>query len=235
MTKTLLTFEQVGLRLDGAWRMREMSLQVSAQGITGVMGPNGSGKSLFLRLAMGLLTPDEGGVQWNGVPAKDSRKDRGFVFQSTPLLRRSVFANVAYPLHIAGMRGSEVGDRVAHWLDKARLSHKTKDPAARLSGGEAQRMAIARALVRNPKVLLLDEPSASLDPSSTSALENLIEEVSEEGVKILMSTHDIGQAKRLSEDVVFLDLGRLAEQADAAQFFEAPSSKAAQTYLGGRL
>lgn len=235
MSPSHLSFEEVGLSLGGAWRVRGLSLTVPAHGITTVMGANGAGKSLFLRLAMGLLVPDEGRVSWSGQPAHTSRKTRGFVFQQTPILRRSVFANVAYPLAIAGQGRAQTRARVEHWLDKARLSHKALDPAARLSGGEAQRMALARALVSDPKVLLLDEPSASLDPGSTSALEALIKEVCQEGVKIVMSTHDIGQAKRLSDDVVFLEQGQLAEQSPAAEFFAKPQSEAARKYLEGRL
>ncbi|MEO1549708.1 MAG: ATP-binding cassette domain-containing protein [Pseudomonadota bacterium] len=235
MSVPSLRFKDVGLHLGGDWRLRGLSTVLPAGGITAVMGPNGSGKSLFLRLAMGVLSPDEGAVLWGAQRAADSRGARGFVFQRTPILRRSVFSNVAYPLQISGATKAEIRARVDHWLARANLTHKAQDPAARLSGGEAQRMALARALVRDPQVLLLDEPSASLDPRSTAALEHLIQEVAADGVKICLSSHDIGQAKRLSTDIVFLHEGQVAEQAEAQRFFASPQTEAACTYLEGRL
>ncbi|WP_112324036.1 ATP-binding cassette domain-containing protein [Oceanibium sediminis] len=224
------TLEAGGQRLLGP-----LTLQVQGPGITMIMGPNGAGKSLFLRLAHGLARPERGQVLWNDQPARGTMASRGFVFQSTPVLRRSVAANVGFPLQAQGVRGADRRARVADALRAARLDGRADQPAARLSGGERQRMALARALICDPVAVLLDEPSANLDPGSTAALEQLIRDSASRGVRIMMSTHDIGQARRLADRVLFFSEGTLVEQAPAADFFDAPRSEAARRYLGGLL
>ncbi|MHA3915079.1 energy-coupling factor ABC transporter ATP-binding protein [Halovulum sp. GXIMD14793] len=228
-----LHLDGAGFAADGRTLLGPLDLQVAGQGITVVMGANGAGKSLFLRLSHGLLPVSQGRVSWGGRRADATRAERGFMFQNTPILRRSVAQNVAFPLQALGL--GEVASRVARVLDLARLTGKEHQPAARLSGGERQRMAMARALVIEPQALLMDEPSASLDPASTRALEYMIRQVVSDGVKVLIATHDIGQARRLADEVLFFNEGKLAEQAQAEAFFAAPASDAARAYLEGQI
>lgn len=212
-----------------------VTLQLDNPGITVILGANGAGKSLFLRLIHGLIPPSAGSVNWNGVAAANSRSSRGFVFQNTPTMRRSVFANVAFPLVADGVASRERRERVAAALEQARLSNLSHIPAARLSGGERQRMALARAVVTRPATVLLDEPAASLDPASTKQLETMLREISVSGTKVLIATHDLGQARRLADDVLFFDSGKLVEHAPADGFFAAPSGETVRRYMEGRL
>jgi tungstate transport system ATP-binding protein len=201
---------------------------------TVIMGANGAGKSLLLRLIHGLISPSSGSIAWNGAPVEAVRSRQAFVAQRPVMLRRSAAANIHFAL--AGHLGAaERARRVAEALAMARLEHLADTPARLLSGGEQQRLALARALARRPEVLLLDEPTASLDPASILAFERMIEAARSGGVKIIFVTHDIGQARRIADEVVFLHRGRLAEQTPAAAFFAGPRSQAARAYLEGRL
>ncbi|MEM8789503.1 MAG: ATP-binding cassette domain-containing protein [Pseudomonadota bacterium] len=231
------SLSMAGARLGppAATLLGPLDLALHPTGITMVMGANGAGKSLFLRLAHGLAAPDAGSVTWNGQPARGTLRQRGFVFQHPPLMRRSVAANVAFPLQALGIGRADISRRVAAALARTRLTDRAHAPAAQLSGGERQRMALARALVTEPVALLLDEPAASLDPASTAALEDLIRATAGQGVKLLMSTHDIAQARRMADDILFLDRGRIIEMGAAKDFFEAPASQPAQRYLDGKL
>lgn len=205
-------------------------------GITMVMGPNGAGKSLLLRTLAGLVTPDAGTVQWNGdTPSRKLAHRLGFVFQKPVLLRRSVIANLLHALKATGITRLERGARAQMALDQAGLSHLAKAPARVLSGGEQQRLALARALAAKPELLMLDEPTASLDPASTAAIEALVLDAAASGTRILFVSHDIGQARRLADDVLFLHDGRVTEQTSAQTFFDTPASNQARDFLKGRL
>ena len=229
----VLTMKSATFSADGTRLLGPLNFSLSAAGITAVMGANGAGKSLFLRLAHGLIQPTDGQVFWGDATAIATIRKRGFVFQNNPVMRRSVMANIAFPLIAAGLEGT--GERVQNALAMARLDDQAQLPAAQLSGGQRQRMALARALVTEPDVLLLDEPSASLDPASTKALEAMVQGVAEHGVKVVIATHDTAQARRLADDILFFDQGTLAEQATADTFFTAPESNAAHAYFEGRL
>ena len=219
----------------GAVRLLDIpQLVIEAGPRTVIMGANGAGKSLLLRLMHGLIDPSSGSITWNGMPVEATRTRQGFAAQRPVLLRRSATANIRFALG-AALSAPEKAERVAKALQTAQLQHRARTPARLLSGGEQQRLAIARALVRRPEVLLLDEPTASLDPASTHAVESMISAASQAGVKIILVTHDIGQARRLAEEIVFLHGGKLAEQTPAAAFFSKPRSDAAQAYLDGRL
>jgi tungstate transport system ATP-binding protein len=201
---------------------------------TVIMGANGAGKSLLLRLIQGLLPPSSGSILWNGAPVDAVRNRLGFVAQRPVMLRRSAAANIHFALHDT-LTADEKASRVAEALLAARLDQKLDMPARLLSGGEQQRLALARALARRPEVLLLDEPTASLDPASILAVEDMIEAACRHGVKIIFVTHDIGQARRIADEVVFLQQGRVGEHASADAFFAGPGSPAARAYLEGRL
>jgi tungstate transport system ATP-binding protein len=203
---------------------------------TVVMGPNGAGKSLMLRLLHGLLQPTAGEILWAGRPADRAIHLRqAMVFQRPVLLRRSALANVTHALRARGMPWYERHARAHELLAAAGLGALAHTPARLLSGGEQQRLAMARALSLGPDVLLLDEPTANLDPASTLAIEQLIQTAHDEGTKIVFVTHDVGQAKRLADEVVFLHRGRVEEQSPAGRFFEAPASVQSSAFLEGRL
>jgi len=204
-----------------------LTLTLGGGAPTILLGPNGSGKSTLLRLAMGLARPTAGRIRWAGRAAPGERL--AMVFQRPVMLRRSAAANVAYALR------AHDDARVTELLDRVGLGALGDRPARRLSGGEQQRLALARALARDPEILFLDEPTASLDPAATKGVEDIVRNVAATGVKIVMATHDIGQARRLAGDIVFLARGRLVERADAAQFFNAPTTAEAAAFLRGDL
>jgi len=222
-----VTFEQVSLRAGAVDVVRDLGLGLAPGAPTVLLGPNGSGKSTLLRLAMGLVAPTSGRVSWGGREAPGERL--AMVFQRPVMLRRSAAANVAYALPARDPA------RVQELLAKVGLASLADRPARKLSGGEQQRLALARALARDPEVLFLDEPTASLDPAATKAVEDIVRAVAASGVKIVMATHDIGQARRLAGDVIFLARGRLVERADTARFFHAPATSEAGAFLRGDL
>ncbi len=235
MSAPRLQFCNLTIGKNGRTLLGPVELDLASGGITIIMGPNGAGKSLFLSAAHGLLDYASGSVEWNGAAAHASRASRGFVFQSTPILRRSVAGNIALALHSSTLRRTERHARIANALTEARLGTDPRKPAAALSGGERKRLDLARAIVTDPKILLLDEPAANLDPASTKELEDILRRIAKGGTKILMSTHDIAQARRLADDILFFDGGQLVEQAETETFFEAPTSLAAQKFLKGEL
>lgn len=223
-----LVYEVGGRRLiDG------IDLTLPRDSRTVVMGPNGAGKSLLLRLLHGLLTPSAGEIRWNDRPLDAAvRRDQAMVFQRPVLLRRSVAANIRFVLKL---RGRVARDEVERLLAEVGLTDRAKQPARLLSGGEQQRLTLARALATRPRVLFLDEPTASLDPASTAAIEAIVQRAHERGTKIVFVTHNLGQARRLADDVLFMHRGRLTEHSPAATFFDQPRSQAAVAYLDDRL
>lgn len=223
-----LIFEAGGKRLiDG------IDLTLGPGALTVVMGPNGAGKSLLLRLMHGMLTPGAGEVLWGGRPLDESiRKRQAMVFQHPVLLRRSVAANIDFVLKL---RGGAVKERRARYLGLAGLDAHADQPARLLSGGERQRLAMVRALAIEPDVLFMDEATASLDPASVFAIEDLVRRAREAGMKIIFVTHDLGQARRLADDVVFLHRGKVVEHSTATRFFDRPVSREAQDYVAGRI
>ena len=200
-----------------------------------VLGPNGAGKSLFLRLCHGLIAPTEGRVAWSVPDGRDARRRQAMVFQTPVLLRRSVAANVDYALALRGIDRTARRARTAAALNAAGLGAFARRPARTLSGGEQQRLAIARAWALRPEVLFLDEPTASLDPAATRAVEDLISTVHASGTKIVMTTHDLGQARRLAHEILFLHHGRLLERAPVGRFFAAPGTAEAAAFIKGDL
>jgi tungstate transport system ATP-binding protein len=223
-----LVYEAGGRRLiDG------IDLDLTLGALSVVMGQNGAGKSLLLRLLHGLIAPTAGRVLWgNCEDSEQARTRQAMVFQRPVLLRRSVGDNVGFVLRLVGQ---DTPDRRAEILDHVGLLDRIKQPARLLSGGEQQRLALARALTTNPDILFLDEPTASLDPASTMLIENIVLDAHRQGTKIVFVTHDLGQARRLAGDVVFLHGGQVAEHTPASRFFTSPASEAASAYLDGRL
>lgn len=212
-----------------------VSLTIEAGPRTIVLGPNGSGKSVLLRLCHRLLAPTAGDVRFNGPESVDGRRRHAMVFQRPVMLRRSALANVAYGLALAGVPRRERLRAAHEALDRVGLQRLAAQPARVLSGGEQQRLAIARAWALRPELLLLDEPTSNLDPSAMQAIETAIQAVHEAGTKIVMITHNFGQAHRLGDEVVFLDAGRVAEQAPVAQFLASPASPEAAAFIRGEM
>lgn len=229
-----ITIADVSVRSGGVTILEGISLVLAPGAPTVLIGPNGSGKSSLLRLAMGLLSPTTGQVTWGGRRTTAGDR-RAIVFQRPVMLRRSVAANVAFALHRGTLARRNHADRIAELLDLVGLSALGARPARRLSGGEQQRLALARALARDPEVLFLDEPTANLDPAATKAVEDIIVRVAAAGVKIVLATHDLGEARRLAGDVVFMVSGRVRERAPAKSFFAGPATGEAQAFLSGDL
>jgi tungstate transport system ATP-binding protein len=212
-----------------------VDLLVRAGPRTIVLGPNGAGKTLLLRIAHGLIEPSEGRVEWLGPEAPHARLRQAMVFQRPVLLRRSVGANIAYALKLRRLSRDERRARLDEALQATGLGPLRRRAARVLSGGEQQRVALARAWALRPEVLFLDEPTASLDPAATRAIESLIEQLAMRGVKVVMTTHDLGQAQRLADEIVFMHGGRVIETAPAAKFFAGPSTREASAFLKGEL
>ena len=212
-----------------------VTLTLAAGAPTIVIGPNGSGKTTLLRAAMGIIPLTSGSVTWRGGREFAAPTRRAIMFQRPAMLRRTAAANVRYALAAANVPHAERHQRVAELLTLVGLDKLGDRPAKRLSGGEQQRLALARALARDPAVLFLDEPTASLDQYATKAIEDIVRAVSARGVKIVMSTHDLGQAKRLAGDVVMLHRGRLIESTPAAEFFTKPRTEEARKFIAGEL
>ena len=222
---------QVGSRriVDG------ISLTLEGGPRTIVLGPNGAGKSVLLRICHGLLQPTSGSVKWNAPELPGAPRRQAMVFQRPVLLRRSARRNVTYALKLAGIRGDEREDRATEALRKVGLEAHADRYARTLSGGEQQRLALARVWALQPEILFLDEPTASLDPGATHEVENVIAAMHAAGTKIVMVTHNLGQAHRLADEVLFLHKGRIVERSPAAQFLKCPASAEAAKFLEGEL
>jgi tungstate transport system ATP-binding protein len=233
-----LVLEQVGFVRRGQALLDGVSLRFDTTGKTVILGPNGAGKSLLMRICHGLLEPTSGRVRWSGSASADPvavRRSQAMVFQRPVMLRRSALDNVAYALSVQGVARGEAAMRATEALDHFGLAALASRPARVLSGGEQQRLALARAWVLEPEILFLDEPTASLDPAATRAVEEAVADFHEAGIRIVMTTHDLGQAHRLADDIVFLCGGRVLEHASAAHFFAAPQSSEALAFLRGEL
>lgn len=230
--QALVSLVGVGMRVKATAILRGVDLEIRPGPPTILMGPNGSGKTTILKLMMGLSEPSEGQVKF--MPrAGETPIRRAIVFQKPVMLRRSTAANVRFALKSADRYPDQ--RVVAGLLDQVGLSDLAKRAARKLSGGEQQRLALARALARNPDILFLDEPTANLDPAQTKAVEEIVMGVAASGVKVVMSTHDLGQAKRLAGEVVFLVGGRIIERGPAETFFSRPASLEASRFMAGEL
>ena len=226
-----LVVERAGRRiLDG------VDIDIDGRGTLVLMGPNGAGKSLLTRVLAGLVRPTAGRVSWGGVAPERARAAKiGFVFQRPVLLRRSALANVTYALTVTGVPRPGRHARALAALTRARIAHLAETPARVLSGGEQQLLSIARALATEPEILILDEPTSNLDPAATVAIETLIGEVRSTGVGVVLITHDLGQARRLADEVAFLHHGRLVERTPREQFLLQPRSPQAQAFMRGEI
>jgi len=212
--------------------LKPLSLEIEAGPSTIILGANGAGKSVLMRIMHGLLAPSTGSVSWQG---NDPGRRQAMVFQRPVMLRRSAYANVAYALKVAGMPAKERARLAAEALEEVGLRQIAHRPARVLSGGEQQRLALARAWALHPEVLFLDEPTANLDPGATREIETIIKAFDASGTKIVMSTHNLGQARRLGDEVLYLHEGRVVERAPIERFFAQPSAPEARAFIKGEL
>jgi tungstate transport system ATP-binding protein len=225
---------------DVSFEVRELTildrvtLTLAAGPPTVLVGPNGSGKTTLLRLAMGLMAPTGGRLSWGGRDNAPPAR-RAIVFQRPVMLRRSAASNINYALAASGVPRADRGARTSLLLTLVGLSSLGARPARRLSGGEQQRLALARALAKEPQVLFLDEPTASLDPAATKAVEDTIREIAASGIKVVMATHDLGEARRLAGEIVLLHRGRIIEASPVEEFFSSPKTQAARRFVAGEL
>ncbi len=224
-----LTFEAGGRRL-----IDQVSFTLEAGTRTVILGPNGAGKSLLLRLCHGLLQPTRGVVGWRGgAPSPGARQ--AMVFQQPVMLRRTTAANLTYALACRGVPRRDRAGLLADALARTGLGHLAATPARVLSAGEQQRLALARAWITRPEVIFLDEPTASLDPAASRAVEDIVLAIHQAGAKVVLTTHDLGQARRMADDVLFLHRGRILERAPAAAFFERPATPEGRAFIAGEL
>lgn len=227
---TDVTYDAGGKRiLDG------VTLTLDKGPRTVVLGPNGSGKSVLMRLCHGLLRPSSGQLRFSGPEWAEGRRRHAMVFQRPVMLRRSAIANVAYALSLAGLQRAERNRIAGEALERVGLLPVAAQPARVLSGGEQQRLAIARAWALRPELLFLDEPTANLDPSMTQSIESAIQAVHEAGTKVVLITHNLGQAHRLGDEAVFLSGGRVVECAPMERFLHSPASPEAAAFIKGEV
>lgn len=210
-----------------------ISMHLKGAGITAIIGPNGAGKTSLLRALYGLDALAQGRVSWGGYPTPPRRQ--AFVFQSPFRLRRSCLDNIAYPLRLAGLGRSAAREQARARAQELGLQLDLLRPAAGLSSGEAQKMALARALIVEPEVLYLDEPCANLDGGSIREIEKILRDQADAGLRVIMATHDIAQARRLADDLMVLAGGLLVESGAATEVFAAPQNLATQALIEGRL
>ncbi|MFV8571985.1 ATP-binding cassette domain-containing protein [Marinobacter sp. SBS5] len=232
LTPPALRFDNVAFSQEGKCLLGPCSFTLDGVGPTLVMGPNGSGKSLLLRLAHGLLSPTLGKITWSG---QEICPRQAMVFQHPVLLRRSAVANLMHALAVNNVPRRERMKLALDALERFGLAACAKIPARVLSGGQQQRLTLARAWLLSPQVLFLDEPTSALDPAAIKAVEAAVLEFHQQGTRIVMTTHDIHQARRLAGDVLFLSGGKLCEHTPAEIFFNQPVSPKAQAFVAGEL
>lgn len=225
LTVTAATVHRKGRRLLGP-----VDLTLGPGGITVVVGPNGAGKTTLLRLLHGLERRSGGQVRW-AVPLSEAHSQQAFVFQSPVMLRRTTLENLTYPLRIHGHDRASALEKAQDWLGRIGMNEQASQPATRLSGGEKQKLALARALIRAPQVLFLDEPCASLDGAAVRDIEQILQGAARTGTRIVMSTHNLGQARRLAQDALFLHHGEILER--GPNLLSAPDRAETQAFLNG--
>ena len=227
-----LTIQDASLRRRGKVLVGPVDLTLQGQGVTMVIGPNGAGKTSFLRMLHGIARLGSGSVTW-ACDQATARARQAFVFQHPIMMRRSVLGNLTYPLRLTGVSRSDARARATTAAEEVGLADMLERPAPFLSGGERQKLALARALITKPDLLFLDEPCASLDGRATREIEDILTRAAAAGTRLIMSTHDMGQARRQGTEVLFLLNGTIHEHQSARDFFAGPTSAPARAFLKG--
>ena len=228
-----LAAKGVSITLGGHLALDRVDLEIPAGRSVVVLGANGAGKSVLLRVLHGLLEPGAGTITWGGAAARP--REQALVFQRPVMLRRSALGNVEYALAVNGVAGDARRKAAREAIERVGLGHLADRAARVLSGGEQQRIAVARAWALKPRVLFLDEPTASLDPAAATEVERVVREIHANGTAIVLTTHNLGLARRAADEIVFLHQGRITERAPADRFFSAPHSAEAAHFLKGEL
>ena len=228
-----LEARSITVRFGAVTAIDRVDIVLEGSAPVAILGANGAGKSVLLRTLHGLIAPTGGSVRWGGSTRRP--RDQAMVFQRPVLLRRSALDNVRYALAVNGVSGASQERRARAALARVGLGDFAGRAARVLSGGEQQRLALARAWALSPRVLFMDEPTASLDPAAAAEVERVIGEIRAAGTAIVLTTHHLGFARRVASEIVFLHLGRLTERTPAREFFATPRSLEAQSYLEGEL
>ena len=234
MVKSILPLIMKGVCVTKSKKpiLNDITLEIRTTGFTIVLGPNGAGKTTLLRAMHGLDRTSAGSVQWQG---KNDyvRKKQAFVFQTPIVMRRTVIENLAYPLTLNAMPKDQAREQAQTWAETIGLGKALEQNAAFLSGGEKQKLAIARALITEPEILFLDEPTTNLDGAATREIEHILQKAHANGTRVIMTTHNIGQARRLATDILFIYQGRLHETSSATAFFEKCKTPESRAFLNG--
>jgi len=223
----------LGVRMGNHDALRNVELTLDGRGRIAILGPNGAGKSVLLRTLHGLIARTSGTLRWGGSVRRPP--EQAMVFQRPVMLRRSARANVEYALAVQGVGEAECELRAKTAIEHVGLSHVSERQARALSGGEQQRIALARAWALRPRLLYLDEPTASLDPTAAAEVERIIGRIHASGTAVVMTTHNLGLARRFADEIVFIHEGRVTERTPADRFFKEPASNEARWYLQGEL
>lgn len=234
MVKPLFPVELAGAEVQrrGKRILGPVDLTLNGKGLTMVIGPNGAGKTTLLRLLHGLERLRQGSIHWS-CDEDTVRRRQAFVFQTPVMLRRTVLQNIAYPLTLRGLPRKQALARAQDWAARVGLGDIAGVQAPRISGGEKQKLALARALIMDPAVLFLDEPCSSLDGAATKDIESTLKDALSSDTRVIMSTHDLGQAQRLADEVIFMVRGQIREHRAASDFFTAPETEEAEAFLRG--
>ena len=230
----LLT-KDITYKVNGTKLINGISLEVNTHGSTIILGHNGSGKSLLLKLLHGVIAPSSGQVTWNNHTPTTKQHWRTFLLQTPTFFKQTALYNIEFVLRIAGIPTSEHKKRCQQALEICGLTNISHRNTHSLSGGELQKLSLARAWVLNPCVVLLDEPTVALDPPSVLGFENIIHRFKQSDTKVIMTTHDLAQAKRLADEIIFIDAGKVIEQSSAEKFFLGPQSTQAKNFISGEL
>ncbi len=232
-SSALLQLRGVTVRAGQVWVLHAIDLDLHPGRRTVIIGPNGAGKSTLLQVIHGLIQPDAGTILAEQAQAEGQPIRSALVFQRPVMLRRSVLGNIEHALHLAGVPGRLRREQALAALNTVDLAYAAQRPARSLSGGEQQRLSIARAQALQPDCLLLDEPTASLDPAAGAAVERYLMQLAQQGFGLVMCTHDLALARRFAQDAVLLHQGRVIESGRAQAFFESPRTDQARRFLAG--
>ena len=217
--------------------LQSISLNLQGGKIIILLGVNGAGKSTLMRILSGLENADSGIILFNnqGINAKALRQVSTLVFQKTAMFSMNVYDNLAYGLKIRKVPKEEIHKKICDALKAVRLSGFEKRRAKKLSGGEQQRIALARAFMLDSNILLLDEPTANLDPNSAAIIEKAIIAKKSSDRIIIMATHNLNQARRMADEIVHIHNGEIVETASPEDFFENPKSEVTRKFIKGEL